>query len=373
MEKVLITIILSCKVIYMFFMGETWNQLLDKEISYKQVDYNKAINVEPNLEKMASIRESSIIDSILNEITLGQQKAKVNIKNVEVNEINLLPHITDDIYDSGKICVQNSKFQISDGLLKEIYELINCYGARTSFYAVNMEDNMTLGYNPDITFQTASTVKSPFVLYVYKKIDEGKVYLDDKISYDPRFYIEGAGLVSSNPVGTEYTLEELIFYTIHYSDNTSYNMLHNYLWDEGYNDMLRDLGCKEFYLNKGYIWGRGSTRSAALIWQEIYNFSKQCESGQTYLDILKDTEHSYIRNSLSDYKVASKYGWIQEHCHDTGFVFADKPYIIAIMTDNGGSWSGGEQVMKISICIDKVMKEYNQWQNDRIRYKDNIK
>jgi hypothetical protein len=371
--KHLIIFLLSCKVIYMFFMVGTWNQLVDKEISYRQIDYNKTINVEPNLDKMASVRESSIIDSIINEISLGQAEVKLNIEDVEINEINLLPDITYDIYEPGKICVKNSKFQISDGLLKEIYELINSYGARTSFYAVSIEDNMTLGYNPDITFQTASTVKAPFVLYALKKVDGGKVSLEEKISYDPRFYIEGAGLVSSNPIGSRYTLEELIFYTIHYSDNTSYNMLHNYLWDEGYNDMLRELGCKEFYLNKGYIWGKGSTRSAALIWQEIYSFSKQCESGQTYLDILKDTEHSYIRNSLGEYEVASKYGWIQEHCHDTGIVFADKPYIIAIMTDNGGNWSGGEQIMKISICIDKVMKEYNQWQNDRIRYKDNIK
>lgn len=371
--RLLIIFLLSCKIIYMFFMVGIWNQLLDKEISYRQIDYNKTINVKPNLEKMASIRESSIIDSILNEISLGQAKVNLNIEDVEINEINLLPDITEDIYESGKICVKNSKFQISDGLLKEVYELINSYRARTSFYVVSMEDNMTLGYNPDITFQTASTVKAPFVLYAFKKVDGGKVSLDEKISYDPRFYIEGAGLVSSNPIGSRYTLEELIFYTIHYSNNTSYNMLHNYLWDEDYNDMLRELGCKEFYLNKGYIWGKGSTRSAALIWQEIYNFSEQCESGQTYLDILKDTKHSYIRNSLSEYEVASKYGWIQEHCHDTGIVFADKPYIIAIMTDNGGNWSGGEQVMKISICIDKVMKEYAQWKDDRIRYKDNIK
>lgn len=371
--KILIALVLSYKIIYLCFVGGTYNQLADKEINHKNIEYNETLSKKFNLDKMESIRESRIIDSMFNESGLSKEKAKVNIEDMGINEVNILQDITKDIYELEKICVQNSQFQISDELLNEIYELINKYGARTSFYVVSMEDNMTFGYNPDMTFETASTVKAPFALYAFKKIDEGEVSLDEKISYESRFYIEGAGLVSDNPIGAEYTIEELLFYTIHYSDNTSYSMVHNYLWDEDYNNMIRDLGCKEFYLNKGYIWGRGSTRSAALIWQEIYDFSKQCESGQTYLDILKSTEHSYIRNSLSEYEVASKYGSIEEHCHDIGIVFAEKPYIIAIMTDNGGNWSGGEQVMELSKCIYKVMKEYNQWLNNRIRLKDNMK
>lgn len=369
--KKLVAAVLGFIVVLFCFVAFNYSEKVDSDDRYATKGY-KSSNKEFDLDKMPIIENSEMIDFIIGRANSNEDEVKFCMDAVDIEGIKILPDIRDDVYESGSICVQNSKFQISDELLKDIYDSINGYGARTSFCVVSMDDNMSFGYNPDITFQTASTVKAPFALYCFKKISEGKASLSEKIIYEPRFYVEGAGVIPYNSAGTEYTIEELLFNTIHYSDNTSYSMIHNYLWDEGYNEMLKELGCKEFYLKKGHIWGQASARSSVIIWQDIYNFSEQCDEGQSYLNMLKSTQFSYIRQALEEYEVASKYGWIEEHCHDTGIVFGEKPYIIAIMTDNGGNWAGSEQVIRLSTCIDKVMKEYNQWLNNRISFEDKI-
>ncbi|MEG1256199.1 serine hydrolase [Clostridium sp.] len=362
-----IALVLICMMMLYCFSGCSYGKEQDKEV-ITTTEGNSKLNTQFSEYGKNTIRKSNIIDAMVNSA-----KTKENIESTTGNNKNgetknatglttaTLPNIRNDVYEEGKVCVQNSEFTISEELLDEINNVIIGYGSQSSFYVVSMEDNMTFGYNPDMVFETASTIKAPFALYCFKEIAAGNGSLSEEKVYEERFYRDGSGILQYEPIGGIYTLEQLLFYTIDCSDNIAYYMIHDRFWNEGYNNMLKDLGCEQYYLPNGSRWGWASPKSAALIWREIYKFSKECYEGDIYFNMLLNAQYSYIKPGLPEYKSAHKSGWTEVLCHDTGIVFAEKPYIIAIMTDNSGYWSGSEQIRKLSICADKVMKEYVLW------------
>ncbi|MEG2289187.1 MAG: serine hydrolase [Clostridium sp.] len=331
---------------------------------------NLSLNEQFSFSEKNAIKKKHRIDSMGNGANANEDiesnvingAENINDENEGIANENITPEGSDILGAKGvKINIQNSKFAISDELLAEINNVINGYEGKSSFYVVSMEDNMSFGYNPDVAFETASTIKAPFALYCFKEIAKGNASLDEEKIYEERFYRDGSGVLQYEPIGGVYTLKELLFYTINCSDNIAYYMIHDRFWDEGYNNMLRNLGCEQYYLPNGSKWGWASARSAALIWQEIYKFSKESTEGAIYFDMLLNAQYSYIKPGVPQYKSAHKSGWTELLCHDTGIVFAEKPYIIAVMTDNEGAWSGSEQIRRLTACSDKVMKEYGLW------------
>lgn len=285
------------------------------------------------------------------------------------NNTSQLPDISEDRFQKDKICVNNSSYKIPQELLEEFYDLMVSYGANCSFYAVNLEDNMSFGYNPDEEYETASTIKAPYVLYCFKEIEKGNGSLEEKKLYENRLYTYGSGELQFHSFGGTYTLEELIYYTIVYSDNIGYNMLNDRFGIEGYNKMLKELKCDEYYRDNNTLWGKASARSAALIWKEIYNFSKRSDYGAKYMNLLQSALYSYIQPGVPQFKTAHKSGWIDEQCHDTGIVFSEHPYIITVMVETGGNWGSEYQIELLTRKVNEVMENYNQWKIDE-RYKE---
>lgn len=300
------------------------------------------------------------------EEKISNNKEAAAKENHEVAETNISqsPDISKDKFRKDEICVNNSNYRIPQELLEEFYNLIVSYGASCSFYAMNLQDQMSIGYNPDKEYETASTIKAPYVLYCFKEMEKGNGALGEKKLYENRLYTYGSGELQFQPFGGSYTLEDLIYYTIVYSDNIGYNMLNDRFGIEGYNKMLKELKCDEYYRDNASLWGKANARSAALIWQEIYNFSQRSELGAKYMNLLQIAFYSYIQPGVPQYKTAHKSGWIDEQCHDTGIVFSEHPYIITVMVETGGSWASEYQIQVITNKVNEVMENYNNWKSD---------
>lgn len=293
-------------------------------------------------------------------------KLKETQEAVETNEFQT-SDISKDKFQKDKICINNSNYKIPQELLEEFYNLIVSYGANCSFYAVNLQDQMSVGYNPDKEYETASTIKAPYVLYCFKEIEKGNGALEEKKLYEDRLYTYGSGELQFQPFGGSYTIEQLIYYTIVYSDNIGYNMLNDRFGIEGYNKMLKELKCDEYYRDNNSLWGKANARSAALIWQEIYNFSNTSDLGAKYMNLLQSALYSYIQPGVPQYETAHKSGWIDEQCHDTGIVFSDHPYIITVMVETGGNWASEYEIQIITSKVNEIMDNYNQWKIDEKR------
>lgn len=262
-------------------------------------------------------------------------------------------------YTSNTITVLDSDFKISDELLLEINNSINSYGAGVSFYIVSLNDGMTIGYNVDKGFETASSIKAPYALYIYKEIAAGNINPDQLISYEEKYYNKGTGIIKKSDFGTTYSVKDLVYYSLNDSDNIAHIMLHKNFGVKGYNDMLKNLGTKQLYLTAGNPWGYTSSRSAALVWQEIYNFSLQGNEGIEFLNILSNGKYNYFKEVMPTIPSASKTGFASKDVVETGIVFGEHPYIAIAIANKGGNIGAYTQVLKLVSYMNDIMNEYD--------------
>ena len=262
-------------------------------------------------------------------------------------------------YTSNTITVLDRDFKISDELLLEINNSINSYGAGVSFYIVSLNDGMTIGYNVDKGFETASSIKAPYALYIYKEIEAGNINPDQLISYEEKYYNKGTGIIKKSDFGTTYSVKDLVYYSLNDSDNIAHIMLHKNFGVKGYNDMLKNLGTKQLYLTAGNPWGYTSSRSAALVWQEIYNFSLQGNEGIEFLNILSNGKYNYFKEVMPTIPSASKTGFASKDVVETGIVFGEHPYIAIAIANKGGNIGAYTQVLKLVSYMNDIMNEYD--------------
>ncbi|MDD3014382.1 MAG: class A beta-lactamase-related serine hydrolase [Candidatus Gastranaerophilales bacterium] len=79
--------------------------------------------------------------------------------------------------------------------------------------------------NADKEFPTASMIKIPILFQLFRRIDEGLVNLNDKMSLTDYYITEGSGLLQYKPIGTHLQVLNLAQKMIQESDNTATNML----------------------------------------------------------------------------------------------------------------------------------------------------
>ena len=253
------------------------------------------------------------------------------------------------------ITILDSNYKISDKLLNTIQEEISNYGQPTSFYIVSLKDGMTIGYNVDRYFETASSIKAPYALYLYKEIANGNIDKNKTIAYTSAYYKTGTGVIKNSEEGTEYTIEELINYSLQESDNVAHNMLHKNFGVSGYNSMLRDLGTKYLYLTPNNIWSYTSSRSSALIWQEIYKFSYESPEGINFMNILANGKYNYFKEIIPNKLSASKTGFASKD------VDKEYPYIAIAIANKGGNIGAYTEVLKLINYINDIMNEYVEY------------
>ncbi len=268
-------------------------------------------------------------------------------------------------YISNQVTILDSDFRISENLLNEINDSISSYGASCSFYIVSLNDEMSIGYNVDKNFETASSIKAPYALYIYEEIAAGNIDPNQKITYEEKYYNKGTGVIKKSDFGTVYTVRDLVYYSLTESDNIAHIMLHKTFGVKGYNEMLKNLGAKQLYLTAGNPWGYTSSRSFALIWQEIYNFSLKNDEGITFLNILSNGKYNYFKEVMPSLSSASKTGFANKDVVETGIVFGNQPYIAIAMANKGGNIGAYTQVLKLISYMNDIMNEYDDYLNTK--------
>ena len=272
-------------------------------------------------------------------------------------------NIVDMGFGSG-ISVLGSDFQISSETLDRLHYVIDNYGASTSFLIVSLNDGFAVGYNVDRQFETASSIKAPYAFYIYREIANGNIDPNTEITYQERYYNKGTGVVKYYDFGTNFNIKQLLYYSLNDSDNIAHMLLHGTYGARGYNAMLRELGTKQLYLTEGNPWGFTSARSAAIVWQAMYNFSIQSPDGIELMNILSNGKYNYYKEIMPDIPSASKTGFAAKDVVETGIVFDETPYIAIAMANKNGNYSAYSQVLKLISCMNDIMKEYNAYKKE---------
>lgn len=203
-----------------------------------------------------------------------------------------------------------------------------------SIYFRDMETGFEYTLNDTVHYPVASTVKIPFAIYLYEKIDAGEIDPETVMTYEKRHYFGGTGVIVNGEFGQQYTVAELLKLAITRSDNVAYEMLKDLTTWADFEAYLRENGMmhdEDVRKSKQKI----CTQSAGAYGRLLAGYlTGGGSSVETFKADLLATRMKMIR---SHYPVYRKYGWTNYSFHDIAYVDAPHPYILAILTnlDNG--------------------------------------
>jgi len=104
--------------------------------------------------------------------------------------------------------------------------------------------------NADKEFPTASIIKIPILLQLFRKIDANLIGLQDKMSITDYYLTGGSGFLQYKPIGTVLSVNELAQFMIQESDNTATNMLLSTIGGvDGLDRALRNWGFNKTHLS----------------------------------------------------------------------------------------------------------------------------
>lgn len=187
--------------------------------------------------------------------------------------------------------------------------------------------------NDDITFRGASTIKLPAAMYMYDLVRVGEISLDDTLVYCDSCFEANGSIGDNYSVGDQIPLREILTAMIVESDNTSVNILVNYLG--GYSayrhailDTYSDLEHEAYYYNDNY------TNTAYSFQVLNYLYEHSGDYPELISNLKQTLQTSYLASIDTEVPIAHKYGWYLEYLHDYGIVYTSSPYLIGIYTSN---------------------------------------
>jgi len=234
-------------------------------------------------------------------------------------------------------------------LQKNIKEYLDSQQGVYGVYFLDLKSGQTFNINSTRKFIAASTIKVPINLYLYQMYSEGKISLDETITYEECDYEEGTGDIQYAEFGTEYTLKELSRLSIEASDNVAINMLARYL---GYEKIIE---YRESLVNHTIQQDRNVTtpKDMAIYLKVLLDLTQNSPDTHELLDFLLNTEYNdriplYLPE---DVPVAHKIGNQVEACHDVGIVFAKRPYILCLYSEKVDEETAPETLAQVSKMI----------------------
>lgn len=221
----------------------------------------------------------------------------------------------------------------------------------------NFVTNENFELNPDWTIHAASTNKVGSAAMFIDLIDSGELSWESEIPFSEAYYEEGAGDITNNPFESSYSLEDLIYNSIVFSDNTAWNTLINY-YSNNYGSFQHELIEKSGISQVSdeiYNLNYGSPRSLNEILKQVATNPKY-EKLVAYMGMAQPN----IRFRLHiDEGMATKYGQYGEGYHDTGIYFenGEPVYTLVLMSRGLG-------------MIDSFMGDLNLRVNEWYHYQE---
>ncbi|MFH1379914.1 MAG: serine hydrolase [bacterium] len=229
---------------------------------------------------------------------------------------------------------------------------IQQFSGKVAIVVKDLNNDQTYSFNADKPFVSASLIKLPIMVAVFKEFVESNISLTQKFKLEDTYRVGGSGILKYKPSGSEYTIYELSYIMIKESDNTAARMLTEIVGYERMNQIFKSIGLKDtnispksFDLTNGEIAGDSYTtaRDISLLLTEIYNekmFRRYLS--QQMLAILKlPSRKKRLRKYLPEnFELAHKTGLLRGACHDAGIVFSPHGnYLICVLTNNHGNYT----------------------------------
>ncbi len=263
--------------------------------------------------------------------------------------------------------------------IAQLQEALRSVGAHApARLAVEVEDlstGYTSGYNMNAVMPAASTIKIPIMVEVFRQMEAGKFGFNRRVELLASDRDWGSGDIAESPVGATFPVSTLLEQMITVSDNTAANMLIRLVGRRNINATMRDLGLHHTHLADYIRTAEWSVRTAlrttpsdmvSLLSDMAKNKLIDEWSSKKMISILEGQEiNTLLPEPLPDIPIAHKTGSFDDTLNDVGIVYADAPYVIAVMTTDLPSLPIGRNLIRhISKVAYMNLQRYAKWRAD---------
>lgn len=221
-------------------------------------------------------------------------------------------------------------------------------------YVTSVDGSFEVGINDDEQFEPASLNKLPVMLLAFRNDFQGVFDLDAVYTLRNQDKIGGSGSLNAVAEGEQYTYRKLVELMGQQSDNTAYFVVRNALGKEAVHDFVSELGMNQTFPDDNIT----SPRDIGLYFKALYSKNVVPERlRDELLGYLTDTiyEQWLPRDIPDSIQVAHKYGREVHVINDAGIVFADKPFVIVIMTKGIVEKEADQTIPEIANMVYQVM------------------
>ncbi|QQS39166.1 serine hydrolase [Candidatus Woesebacteria bacterium] len=220
---------------------------------------------------------------------------------------------------------------ISEEIIKHFNIMTNDLSGVYGFYIIHTEDNYSFGVNVQEKFEPASLNKLAVILTAYSQYEKGDFDIDEDYVLKASDKIGGSGSLSTMPNGTVLTYRELLTKMGKASDNTAFNVVRRTLGDAIIAETTRVAGMNSTSLDENAT----TVKDIGQFFISLYKGNLVTSTSQkAILDSLTDTTYeNWITQGVPpEVRVAHKFGREVHVVNDAGIVYADKPYILVVMS-----------------------------------------
>ncbi|HET7478987.1 MAG TPA: serine hydrolase [Rubrobacteraceae bacterium] len=290
----------------------------------------------------------------------------------------------DPVYD-GKVDMD----RVHPGMA-EALKTVESYPGTVGFYALDLKSGAGYGVRPDEPFFSASTIKLPVMVAVYRRIDEGKLSYSDAFETTKEDWAAGAGWLRWDTPGAQTTVEDSLWLMITQSDNVATNALVRKVGGPEYvNQVARSLGARDTVLFTKLsseraavpsLDNRTTPKDMALMLQEITSHKAASDFAcDEMLDLMRQNNLEYWMEAgvPEGMPVANKGGWLDATYNDVGFVeYKDRPYILATFSKYGADKmeQGAQPIQDVSRAVflaqsGQTVEQYEKEQKKKLKQK----
>ncbi|HEU5430777.1 MAG TPA: serine hydrolase, partial [Thermomicrobiales bacterium] len=127
---------------------------------------------------------------------------------------------------------------VVDAIEREFEEFAGTGGVA----ARDLDRGETIAVNADATIATASTIKAPILIELFRQVEAARVSLDDRYQATEAVRAPGSGILRDLSLDVELSVRDFATLMIVVSDNTATNLLIDLVGLDSVNRTLADLG-----------------------------------------------------------------------------------------------------------------------------------
>ena len=347
-----------------------------KQVKQKRVGKGLPFKLETLFGLIAFIIVLGVIIAIgTKTFVVDDNKSGAQIKKIFVDKKELAKQEEKERKEKEKrfeecLGAQSNDNDTSEEIKNYINDLNNYFSSkyRVSIRYVELNHNYQYSYNTDKDYYAASTIKALDGLYIYSKAAAGEINLDDTMTYTSKYNLASSFYMTKHKYGDEITIRDLVRYAITRSDNRAHQMLVDYIGFNKLKEYGMSLGATRTLI--GDIFGSINVDDAIIYWQEINRFIiNNGDLGEELKSYFKEADQNFLSVPEENVIAIHKYGEYESYYHDIGIVYAESPYIIAILSTEGRS----QYDVMIKDINSKIYELNELYNNNRNEYCESIK